>query len=313
MHTHSHTHHHGHGHSHAKPAYKVLCFAIVFILGFACIEAIGAWWSGSLTLLGDAGHMASDSVALGISAFAAWFALKPPSIKHSYGLGRAEVIAAWISSLLMLIISIAIVIEALRRFENPTEVKSTAVIGIGFIGLCTNLFVAWMLSRSEQNLNVKAAILHVMSDALGSIAALVSGLIIHWFNWLMIDPILSLVIALLIMFSSIQLLRETLRVLMEAVPAHINLAKVANQMTTVKGVNAVHDLHIWTLSSGRIVLSAHVDIDELTHWDLILKQLSLLLKQHYEIEHVTLQPESATQVLKFKPKSEYKTHEHKIR
>ena len=298
-------------HTHAKPAHKVLCLAIVFILGFACVEAVGAWWSGSLTLLGDAGHMASDSIALGISAFAAWFSLKPPSAKHSYGLGRAEVIAAWISSLLMLIISIGIIIEAFKRFENPSEVKAEGVILIGFIGLCVNLSVAWMLSHSAKNLNVRAAILHVISDALGSVAALVSGIVIYFFHWNTVDPLLSLVIALLIMFSSVQLLRETLGVLMESVPAHIDLKKVAKTMMSVKGVNAVHDLHIWTLSSGMVVLSAHVDIDEMGRWSVILDELSILLRNQFEIEHVTLQPEVSVQVLKYRPKSEYLAHEKK--
>ena len=309
QHSHGHAHGYSHGHVHAKPAHKALLLAIVFILGFACIEAVGAWWSGSLTLLGDAGHMASDSIALGISAFAAWFALKPPSAKHSYGLGRAEVIAAWVSSLLMLIISIAIVIEAIKRFEHPSEVKATTVIVIGSIGLCVNLFVAWILSRSEQNLNVRAAILHVMSDALGSIAALASGLIIQWSGWLAVDPLLSIVIALLIMFSSIRLMIETLQVLMEAVPAHLDLKTVANTMVTVEGVSAIHDLHIWNLSSGMTVLSAHVDIDQLEHWEVLLKQLSSLLKKEYGISHVTLQPEPSLRVLTYKPKSEYKGHD----
>jgi len=298
-------------HQHAKPAHKVLSLAILFIAGFACIEGLGAWWSGSLTLLGDAGHMASDSVALGISAFAAWFALKPPSEKHSYGFGRAEVIAAWISSLLMLIISIAIIIEALKRFQHPAEVKGMPVIIIGALGLCVNLGVAWMLSRSEKSLNVRAALLHVMSDALGSIAALISGLVIYYFGWLTVDPLLSLVIALLIMFSSIQLLRETLSVLMEGVPAHINMKEVSKKMLEVHGVSAVHDLHIWTLSSGMVVLSAHVDIDQLEHWNHILGQLSITLRNNFHIEHVTLQPEPSLQILKYQPKSELKKHEHK--
>ncbi|HYF97956.1 MAG TPA: cation diffusion facilitator family transporter [Coxiellaceae bacterium] len=295
-------------HTHAKPAHKTLALAIVFILGFAIVEAIAAWWSGSLALLGDAGHMASDSVALAIAAFAAWFALKPPSAKHSYGLGRAEIIAAWISSLLMLLISIAIIVEAIQRFENPTHVKATSVIIVGFFGLCVNLFVAWMLSRNAKSLNVRAAILHVISDALGSVAALLSGIVIYFFDWPPIDPLLSLVIAVLIMFSSIQLLRETLNVLMESVPAHLNLKKVARTMMSVKGVSAVHDLHIWTLSSGMVVLSAHVDIDDLGHWSSILEQLSISLRNHYEIEHVTLQPEISVQVLKYQSKSEYQKH-----
>jgi cobalt-zinc-cadmium efflux system protein len=291
-------------HVHAKPAHRTLAIAISFILGFALIEAVGGWWSGSLTLLGDAGHMASDSVALGIAAFAAWFSLKPPSSKHTYGLGRAEVIAAWFSSLMMLVISLAIIVEALIRFEHPSPVDSRVVIIVGGLGLLVNLFVGWLLSRGEQTLNTRAALLHVMSDALGSVAALASGLIIHWTGWLKIDPVLSIVIAILIMFSSVQLLRETLTVLMEGVPAHLNLTHVANSMTAVEGVKGIHDLHIWTLSSGMVVLSAHIDIDDLIQWETILGRLSILLRNDYHIEHITLQPEPhiAVQVLKYQPK-----------
>lgn len=299
-----HTHHHAHGHSHAHktPAYKVLSLAILFTFSFALVEAAGAWWSGSLTLMGDAGHMVSDSFALGISAFAAWFALKPPSAKNSYGFGRIEVIAAWFSSLLMLLISIAIIIEAIKRFQHPSHVKGFAVIVVGFIGLCVNLGVAWMLSRSEQSLNVRAAILHVISDALGSVAALLSGVIIYYWAWLMIDPILSIVVSCLILFSSVRLLRETLSVLMEGVPAHLSLEEVANTMIAVEGVKAVHDLHIWTLSSGMVVLSAHIDIEQLDSWKAILDRLSTTLSKRYHIEHVTLQPETSVQVLKYQPK-----------
>ncbi len=299
-----HTHHHAHGHSHAhkNSAYKVLSLAILFTFSFALVEAAGAWWSGSLTLMGDAGHMVSDSFALGISAFAAWFALKPPSVKNSYGFGRIEVIAAWFSSLLMLLISIAIIIEAIKRFQHPSAVKGFTVIVVGFMGLCVNLGVAWILSRSEQTLNVRAAILHVISDALGSVAALLSGLVIYCLGWLMIDPILSIVVACLILFSSVQLLREAMGILMEGVPAHLNLQEVANTMIAVEGVRAVHDLHIWTLFSGRVVLSAHIDIDQLDLWKVILDRLSATLSKHYHIEHVTLQPETSVQVLKYQPK-----------
>ncbi len=288
-------------HAHAKPAHRVLCIAIAFILSFAIIEGFGGWWAGSLALMGDAGHMASDSVALGISAFAAWFALKPPSDKHTYGLGRAEVIAAWFSSLLMIIISLGIIFEAFQRFHDPSPVKSNTVIIIASLGLITNLFVAWLLSRGEQNLNTRAAILHVAGDALGSLAALASGIVIHYTGWLKIDPILSIVIAILILFSSIQLLRETFCVLMEGVPAHIDLKAVAQKMMSAGGVKAVHDLHIWTLSSGMVVLSAHIDIDNLNQWESILPRLAQLLRNEYHIEHITLQPEPNVQVLKFQP------------
>jgi cobalt-zinc-cadmium efflux system protein len=278
-------------HMHARPPHKVLFIAIFLTLGFGIVEAFGGWWSGSLALLGDAGHMGSDSLALAISAFAAWIAIKPPSDKHTFGLGRAEVLAAWFSSLLMFVISIAVLVEAIKRFQSPHEVKGGYVMVIAFIGLLINLYIAWLLSRSEQTINVRAAMLHVLSDVLGSVAALVSGAVIYYTGWLPIDPILSILISILIMLSSIQLLRESMSVLMEGVPRNIDINQVSLKMQACDQVLSIHDLHIWTLSSGRVVLSSHVVLSALGNWDSVLSELRLTLRNKFHIEHVTLQPE----------------------
>lgn len=293
---HSHDHHdhaHGqHGHKHGRGApIKVLLFAVLLTALFAVIEAISGWWAHSLVLLSDAGHMGSDSLALGIAAFAAWVASKPPSDQHTYGLGRAEVIGAWISSLLMVGVIIAIIIEAIERFHNPQPVSGGIVMAIASIGLCVNLLMAWVLSKGEQTLNVRAAIIHVLGDLMGSVAALISGAVVYFTGWVAIDPILSIFICLLILFSSLQLLRESLLVLMEGVPPHLNLNEVGDAMAAIDKVNSVHDLHIWTLSSGVIVLSAHVEIDQVNHWDEILTNLRQLLANKFGIKHITLQPE----------------------
>jgi len=287
-----HDHHHGLGHSHGAGApYKVLITAIVLTLGFAIIEAIAGIWANSLALLSDAGHMASDALALSIAAFAAWVATKPPSYKHSYGLQRAEVVAAWISSLMMVLVSIWVIIEAIERIREPMQVHGLTVMLVAFSGMCVNIVIAWMLARSERTLNIRAALLHVMSDILGSIAALVAGAVIYFSDWAPIDPILSFVISLLILYSALRLLRESLLILMEGVPGHINISDVASDLTTVQGVQQVHDLHIWTLSSGTVALSAHVDIHEMSGWSQILPDLKQLLLDKYRIEHITLQPE----------------------
>ncbi len=280
----------GHSHGAAAP-HRVLILAIVLTFTFAIVEAFGGWWANSLALLGDAGHMGSDAVALGIAAFAAWISQRPPSHKHSYGFGRAEVVAAWISSLLMLIISLAVIIEAIERIRAPMHVKGVPVMIIAFLGLLVNLFVAWLLARGERTLNIRAALLHVMGDVLGSMAALISGAVIYFTHWFPIDPILSILIGLLIMFSSLRLLRESLLILMEAVPGHINYYDVSNSMAAITGVKAIHDLHIWTLSSGKVSLSAHIDIHEMSAWKDILNKLSTLLTEQYRIKHITLQPE----------------------
>ncbi len=292
MHAHSHDHSH-HSHSHgAGSSHKMLLIAIVFILIFAVIEAFGGWWAKSLALLSDAGHMASDAVALGIAAFAAWVSVKPPSQKHSYGLGRAEVIAAWVSSLLMLAVSVTVIVEAFQRIHrHPTHVNGTVVMVIAAIGLVVNLFVAWLLTRGERTINIRAALLHVISDMLGSFAALVSGAVIYVTGWMPIDPILSILIAILIMISSLRLLRESMLILMEGVPAHINPKEVTDAILAIEGVKDIHDLHIWTLSSGRIALSTHIDIHDLTVWKDILAAVKALLKKDFNITHITLQPE----------------------
>lgn len=285
-HSHGHCHHHG-----ASAPHRVLFIALLVTCVFAIVEAIGGYVSGSLALLGDAGHMGSDAAALGIAAFAAWVALKPPSRKHSYGFGRAEVIAAWFSSILLLGISIAVIVEAIRRINHPPAVQGELVMIIAFIGLIANLGLAWLLIQSERTLNIRAALLHVLSDLLGSFAALLSGAVIYFSHWLLIDPILSIIIGVLILLSSFRIFRESLLILMEGVPPHIDIKEVADTMKQCPSVNNVHDLHVWTVSSGVIALSAHVQVHDFTLWNAVLTQLKDTLKTHYSIEHVTLQPE----------------------
>lgn len=299
-HHHSHPHHsHAHGgghahhhHGHGAAPHRILMIAILITLAYAIIEAVVGWWANSLVLLGDAGHMASDSMALSIAAFAAWIARRPPSQKHSYGFGRAEVLAAWVSSLILLIISVAIIVEAVNRLHVPEEVNGIPVIIVAFIGLILNIFIAWLLARGEKTINIRAALLHVLGDVIGSFAAIVAGAVIYFTGWFPIDSILSILIGVLIMIASIRLLRESLLILMEGVPGHINIAMVKEQLQKLEGVKGVHDLHIWTLSSGNIALSAHIDIHELSSWCNILESLRNTLKHEFNIQHITLQPEA---------------------
>lgn len=286
-------HHAGHAHDHAagrKPG-RVLCLALTLTLGFAVVEALAGWWSGSLALIGDAGHMASDSVALGLAAFAAWIGQRPPSARHSYGLLRAEVLAATFNGLIMLALVVAIAIEAFRRFQDPRPIAGVTVMAVAFVGLMINLLVAYLLSHGERSLNVRAALLHVMGDLLGSVAALIAGVVITVTGWTPIDPILSLVICALILYSTLRLLREALHVLMEGVPRGVDLERVGRRMAQVPGVVSVHDLHIWTVASGMPALSAHVVLRDIGDWNSTLAQLRELLRHDYAIDHVTLQPE----------------------
>ncbi|MEE8387432.1 MAG: cation diffusion facilitator family transporter [Acidiferrobacterales bacterium] len=290
--------HRQHTHPSGAASSGVLLPALVLTLSFAFVEAAAGWWSGSLALLGDAGHMVSDAFALGFAALAMWVARRPASAKHSYGLGRADVVAAVINGLFMLVVVMGIVIEAVERLRDPQPVAGLAVIAVALMGLVINIVVAIILSRGEQTINIRAAMLHVLGDLLGSVAALLAGVVIYFTGWTPIDPILSLFICGLIVVASLRLLREALHVIMEGVPAHIDLAKVGEAMSEVDtGITSVHDLHIWALSSGTIALSAHLEVETLAGWDQLLLQERQMLRLRFGIEHVTLQPETGTHVL----------------
>jgi len=284
--------HHGH-HAPHPGGDRALRDGLVWILLFAMVEVLGGWWSGSLALIGDAGHMFSDAAALAVALLAGRLALQPPSARHSFGLVRAEIVAALVNGLFMLLVVSGIVYQAIRRLQDPVPVAGGMVMIIAALGLIVNIVVALKLHRSEQSLNIRAALLHVMGDLLGSIAALIAGLVIYLTGWWPIDPLLSLLICALILISSVRLLRDVLHVIMQGVPAGIDLAEVERVMLRADGVTSVHDLHIWSLASGQVILSAHVVMDELPNWEYILEQLRQSLQQGFAIHHVTLQPEAA--------------------
>ena len=241
--------------------------------------------------MSDAAHMLTDSSALGLAA-AAWLARRPPSFRHSYGLVRAEVLVALFNSLLMLVLIGFIVREALERIGTPREIAGGTVVGVAVIGLIVNLVVAWILHRGEQTLNSRAALLHVLGDALGSVAAISAGIVIVATGWTPIDPLLSLLVAVLILVSALRLLREVVHVLMEGVPLNLQFDAVGRDLAALDGVLRVHDLHVWTLSSGSIALSAHLEIRNLADWPGILAAARQTVDTHHGIRHVTLQPEA---------------------
>ncbi|MHB1887357.1 MAG: cation diffusion facilitator family transporter [Acidimicrobiales bacterium] len=265
--------------------------ALAVTLGFSVFEAAGALFTHSLALLGDAGHMLFDAIALAVSAGAYWVSRKPPSRRHSYGLARAEIVAALANALLMVGIVIALVVEAVRRLQAPAPVDGGVVMIVAAIGFVANLAVIYILSRGRQSLNSRAAVLHAVGDLLGSIAAIISGGVIYFSGWLPIDPILSILIAMLILYSTIVLLREALNVLMEGVPFGLELEIVGTRMAELRGVVSVHDLHVWTLSSGVLALSAHVVVRDLSEWNRLLQATRSMLLDRFGIGHVTLQPE----------------------
>lgn len=287
-HSHAHSHGHAHGYDAERPAFAV---AVAITFAYALVELIGGIWSGSLALTSDAGHMFSDALALGLAAGAAWIARRPPGMKHSYGLARAEVIGASLNGLAMLVIIVVLVVEAVQRLLDPRPVSAGAVMAIAAIGLVVNAAVAFVLSRGHNTLNVRGALVHVMGDLLSSIAALIAGAVIYATEWLLIDPILSLAIAALILTTTLKLLRDTLHVLMEGVPAAVDLAEIGSALAELRGVSEVHDLHVWSIGSDRAALSAHLEIEQLEAWPTILHDAQRVLRERFGVDHVTLQPE----------------------
>jgi cobalt-zinc-cadmium efflux system protein len=289
---HAHGHAPDHDHRESLPA-RPLLIALLLTLSFAGVEAVAGWWAGSLALMGDAGHMLSDSFALGLAALAAIAARRPASDTHSYGYGRTEVIAAITNAVIMLGIVIGIVIAAIGRLQDPPEVHAGGVILVASIGLVINLVVYFVLSRGAPSMNIRGAMLHVLGDLLGSVAALASGVTIALTGLTIVDPLLSLFISLLLLIAAARLIRDAIGVLMDAVPAHVDLPEVAAALKDMDGVVAIHDLHIWTIASGRVAISAHVVVDDIGKWPDRLTELQDMLSSRYEITHVTLQPEAA--------------------
>jgi len=286
MHAHAPDHDHSHHHSQ-----RHFWLAFLVTLGFAAVEALAGVFAHSLALMGDAGHMATDSVALALAALAGLVAGRPASERHSYGLGRVEVMAALVNTLLMLAIVAGIVVEAFARIRNPPVVHAPLVILVGAGGVAVNYLIYRVLEHGGASLNLRASLLHVLGDMLGSGAALLAGCIILLTGWLPADPLLSLFIAALILFSSLRLLGDASHVLLEGVPRGMDLTGIGRSMAGVEGVDSIHDLHVWCVSSDEVALSAHVVIQDLAQWEAVYQGLKTQLHSAYGIEHITLQPE----------------------
>jgi cobalt-zinc-cadmium efflux system protein len=287
----AHAHRHDHARHHADAgAQRALAIALALTGVFALIEVAGAWWAGSLALLSDAGHMVTDAASLGLALFAQRIAARPPSHRASYGYARAEVIAAFVNALALLALVVFIAVEAVRRLLEPTVVAGDVVLGIAVVGLIVNLAAVWVLSQASGSLNARGALLHVLSDLLGSVAAIVAGAVILATGWMPIDPILSIAVAALIVRSTWRLLKESLGVLMEGVPSHLDYTAIGRAPSELAGVTSVHDLHVWHMSADTVALSAHVALSDGARWLEVLASAQKLLAERYGIHHVTLQP-----------------------
>ena len=280
-------------HTHSKQVsnQNLLLIALVLTLGFAVIEGAAAYFANSLALISDAGHMVTDAAALGLALFAQIISRRPPSPKHSFGFGRAEALAAFVNSLAMLALVAWIVFEAISRFYDPHQVDGLTVTVVASIGLLMNIVVAWVLSRDKKSVNTRAALVHVMGDLLGSIAALIAGIVIQLTGWMPIDAILSILVSLLILKSTISILHESYHFLMEGVPLHIDYLQVGKDLRGVPGVLAVHDLHVWEMTPSFPALIGHIEIADMQEWPQIMSRINVMLLDQHGIDHVTLQPE----------------------
>jgi cobalt-zinc-cadmium efflux system protein len=256
-------------------------------------EAVGGWWTGSLALLADAGHMLTDVAALALALIAMWFGSRPATPMKTFGYYRFEILAALINGVALIAISLLIFYEAFERWSAPPPVKSNAMMVVATGGLIINLISAWLLhGEHEVDLNLRGAWLHVIGDALGSVGAIVAGALMTFFGWYAADPLFSVIICLLIIWSSWKLIKESTNVLLEGTPAHINLAAVEEVILETEGVQEVHDLHIWTITSGREALSAHVIHLDSTSQPELLKTLRLKLHDRFGVDHLTIQMET---------------------
>jgi cobalt-zinc-cadmium efflux system protein len=278
-------------HRAASTGSRALGISVALTFGYALVEVAGGLWSGSLALLADAGHMVTDSAALLFALAANVIARRPVSDRHSFGLARVEVIAAFVNAIAMFAVVAWIVVEAFDRIGSPVPVKGLGVFAIASVGLLVNLIVAWTLSRERDNINTRAAFVHVLGDLLGSVAAIAAGIIIYLGGPLVVDPLLSMLVGGLILRSAFGVLRETTFVLLDSVPEGVDYGRVGSTLAQLPGVLSVHDLHVWSMVPGRSALSAHVLVDDIERWPVILHQARFVLRRDFQIDHITLQPE----------------------
>lgn len=290
-------HDHGHDHTHGANK-KALIVSFAIITTYMVIEAIGGFLTNSLALLADAGHMLSDSVSLGIAILAFTLGERVANYSKTYGYKRFEILAAVLNGVTLVLIALYIFYEAFQRFANPPEVASGGMLIIAVIGLLVNVLVAWLLMRggdTEENLNVRAAFLHVLGDLLGSVGAVAAALLIMFFGWGWADPLASVIVAVLVLFSGWRVTKDAVHILMEGTPKNMDLDDIIKTVENIAGVASIHDLHVWSITSGQNAMSCHAVVDgNLSVQDSqeILRTIEHEL-EHKGIGHVTIQMENA--------------------
>jgi cobalt-zinc-cadmium efflux system protein len=284
---------HVHPHRHTSDSGRRLTWVLILTAGYMVAEMLGGWWTGSLALLADAGHMFTDVAALALALAAVWFGSRPATPSKTFGYYRLEIIAALVNGVALVVMSLLIFYGAYERWLSPPVVRSGPMMLIASGGLVVNLVCAWILhGHNEVDLNMRGVWLHVVGDALGSVAAIVAGALMTLFGWYTADPVFSVLIGLLIIWSSARLIKESTNVLLEGTPSHINLAAVEEAILNTMGVDDVHDLHVWTITSGREALSAHVIHGYSVSQPDLLKELRTKLHDRFGVDHLTIQMET---------------------
>jgi len=300
MHDHTHSHDHGAGHVHRHELSgrlsRRLWIALAINLVFLVVEVIGGIVTNSLALLADAGHMLTDVAALILALIVSALARSSPTPKRTFGLLRAEVLGAFINGAALMVVVVLIVREAWHRFGEPVDIDAPLMLGIAVLGLAANAASAVVLFGSrDENVNMRGAFLHMTADALGSVGAIAAGAVIWLTGWTLADPVVSVFIGVLILWGSWGLLAQTINILLEATPEHIDYGEVETAILDIGHVVDVHDLHIWTITSGIPSLSAHISLEpscsDTTHWQHCLKEAQTMLRERFGIEHSTLQLE----------------------
>ncbi|MEK5272160.1 cation diffusion facilitator family transporter [Aeribacillus sp. FSL K6-8394] len=293
IHHHSHDHHHDFNRENNK---KGLIIALFITVGILLLEFFGGLMTNSLALLSDSGHMLSDASSLALSLIAIWFAAKPASPNKTYGFYRFEILAALFNGVTLFVIAGFIIWEAVQRFFNPPTVASGSMMLIASIGLFANLLSAWVLMRKgdvKHNVNVRSAYLHVIGDALGSVGAIAAGFIMWLFDWYIADPIISILVALLILKGAWGVLKHSIHILMEGTPVTIDQNEVKKALKSIEGVKDVHDLHIWTITSGLDSLSCHILIEDHQDSQKVLQAAIHMIEEKFKILHTTIQIETS--------------------
>lgn len=313
-------HEHGHDHTHGANK-KVLLISFLIITLYMIVEVIGGFLTNSLALLADAGHMLSDSISLAIALIAFKLGEKVANKSKTFGYKRFEILAAVLNGVTLIVIALFIFIEAVKRFANPPDVATTGMLVVSSIGLAVNILVAWIMMRGsdvEENLNMKGAYLHVMSDMLGSIGAIAAALLMMFFGWGWADPLASVIVAILVLRSGYLVSKSGLHVLMEGVPQNVEIDDVIRTIQQSKGVRSVHDLHVWSITSGLNALSCHAVVDD----QMTILESERLLRSiehdllHQNIHHVTVQLETSAHqhddsiLCKVKPEVSADHHHH---